>query len=92
MNHRLEPRRLVTLSPTQIERDAGARLVQDGFDEHPIAELRRAAGSVLEFPEYGFHFRPEYIADKQAECRDCSPKEAIAREPLPGFHKSTNTN
>ena len=43
----------------------GAGLVQDGFDEHPVAEFRWAAGGVLEFPEDGFDLRPQCIADEQ---------------------------
>ena len=47
-------------------RSPGARLVQDGFDEHPVAELRRAAGGVLELPQHGFDCRPQRITDEQA--------------------------
>ena len=47
-------------------RNPGACLVQDGFDEHPVAELRRAAGGVLELPQHRFDFRPQRITDQQA--------------------------
>lgn len=50
----------------QVPPRGRTRLVQDGFDEHPVAELRRAAGIVLEFLEHWLDFRPRRIADQQA--------------------------
>ena len=55
-------------------RNPGACLVQDGFDEHPVAELRRAAGGVLELPQHRFDCRPQRITDQQAS--SCALAEA----------------
>ena len=40
---------------------AGARLVEDGFKEHPVAEDRGAPGGVFEGTQYRFDFGPDGI-------------------------------
>ena len=42
----------------------GACLVEDGFDEHPVAEDRGAAGGVFEFAQDRLDFGPDSIRDK----------------------------
>ena len=43
---------------------AGACLVKDGFDEHPVAEYRRAPGGVFEVPQHRFDFGPDGIRNE----------------------------
>ena len=40
---------------------AGACLVEDSFDEHPVAEDRGASGGVFEVTQHRFDFGPDGI-------------------------------
>ena len=57
----------------------GACLVEDGFDEHPVAEDRGAAGSVLEFAQDRLDFGPHDIRDEKTQGHDSSPKKEHRR-------------
>ena len=51
------PERLGQVAPGR----AGARLVEDGFKEHPVAEDRRTPGGVFEVTQHRFDFGPDGI-------------------------------
>ena len=59
----------------------GVCLVEDGFDERPVAEHRGAAGVVLELAQGRFDFGPHGIGDGEVRDQDSSPKPIVDGEP-----------
>ena len=72
------PERLRQVAP----RRAGARLGEDGFDEHPVAEARGTPGGGFEVTQHRFDFGPDGIRDEETSCYDRSPKKIIGEDPI----------
>ena len=72
------PERLGQVAP----RRAGARLVENGFEEHPVAEDRRTPGGVFEVTQHRFDFGPDGIRDEETSCHNRSQKKIIGGEPI----------
>ena len=72
------PERLGPVAP----RRAGACLVKDGFDEHPVAEARGAPGGVFEVTQNRVDFGSDGIRKEETSRHDRSPKKIIGGEPI----------
>jgi hypothetical protein len=54
--------------------DAGTRLIEHRFNEHPVTERRGTAGVVLQGPHNGLYLSPHGIGDDKTECQSYSPQ------------------
>ena len=69
----------------------GACLVEDGFDEHPVAEDRGAAGGVFEFAQDRLDFGLGGIRDEKTQGYENSPKKRASMVSLSISREFINT-